>query len=170
MLMTLISPSWIRYLALQFRNPYILLIGKGSISRSLFRYATLDNIDLNSDRPTHGLDQQSLISDPNVQIEAEATETLSFPFGVQKSVMHLDQSSSEFSPRGLQEFRISPSDVGRIHSILAFKLLFLDTLTINKVLSQTVAHLTMLNDNEATRIFQSLPKNSDSNGKLTDKR
>ena len=95
---------------------------------------------------------------PNVQIEAEATETLSFPFGVQKSVMHLDRSSSESSPRGLQEFRISPSDVSRIHSILALKLLFLDTLTINKVLSQTVAHLTMLNDNEATRISQGLTK------------
>ena len=130
----------------------------------------MDNIDPNSDRPKHGLDQQSLISDPNVQIKAEATDTLSFPFGVQKSIMHLDPSSSGSSPRGLEEFRISPSDVSLVHSILARKLLFLDDMTINKALQQTVAQLTMLNDNEATRILQGLTKDLDANGKMSDKR
>jgi hypothetical protein len=128
----------------------------------------LDNIDLNSDRPKHGLDQRSLISDPNVQIEAEAS-TLSFPFGVQKSVMHLDPSSSDSSPCGLQEFCISPSDVSLIHSILAPKLLFLDQSTINTALHQTVAHLTMLNDNEATKILKDLDEDLDADGKLSDK-
>lgn len=130
----------------------------------------MDNIDLNSDRPKHGLDQQSLISDPNVQIESETTDTLSFPFGVQKSVMHLDPSSSGSSPRGLQEFRINPSDVGLIHSILAPKLPFLDELIINRALQQTVAQLIMLNDNEVTRILQDQVKDSDANGRLSDKR
>lgn len=116
------------------------------------RFADLSNADLNRNRPTHGLDQRPLISNPNM--ERGEIAPFFFPvFGEQEFALHLTHlppSSSMLSLEGFPEFPgvpqfpqlpITAPDLQPIHTHLARIFPWLSPSIIIGVVDNMVAEL-----------------------------
>jgi len=138
------------------------------------RFADLRNIDLNVNRPTHGLDQQPLVSNPNV--EPGATASFFGPlFGEQEFALQLGNlhtSSSMLAPEGFLDLPITPPDLQPIHTLLFRRWPSLSPSIIIDAVDNMVANLSALaqeGETEEQEYFPDYFAEADAMGRESDK-